>query len=129
MPKDNIISGEENVFMENIYIRVGAKIRGVRKRHKMTLEDLSAKVGLDWSFVARIETGKAIPSIMSLLRISKALNMSMEELFAVKKVIPKEDDLLERELLSIFRALKVADKSRIIHIIKIVLSIPIKTST
>lgn len=111
--------------MKEIYIVTGRKIRKARRRLDLTLDNLSEKAGLGWSFLAKIETGKGVPSVASLYKISHALNMSMKDLFGDN--IPGQDKLLERELISTIRALNAADKIRIIKIVKLVL-IPPKVS-
>ncbi|OGS23739.1 MAG: hypothetical protein A2297_04980 [Elusimicrobia bacterium RIFOXYB2_FULL_48_7] len=110
--------------MENIYLQIGSKIRDVRKKQNLTLEDLSDRAGLDWSFVARIERGKAVPSVMSLVKLSKALNISMAELF--EKSSPPEDSLFEREIHSILNQLKTPEKERMLQILKLIIKTPSK---
>ncbi|MFA5779327.1 MAG: helix-turn-helix transcriptional regulator [Elusimicrobiota bacterium] len=109
--------------MDSVYLRIGSKIRELRKMHGLTLEGLSDKAELDWSFLARIERGKAIPSIMTLIKITKALNITMEELFSVhKENFPKEENLLERAILQTVKKLSVPEKKRIFEIIRLAIT-------
>ncbi|MCX8083575.1 MAG: XRE family transcriptional regulator [Calditerrivibrio sp.] len=59
----------------------GEKIRDIRKRLGMTLEDVSIKTGFTKSFISQIENGKNSPSIASLKKICFALGISISELF------------------------------------------------
>lgn len=55
------------------YQRLGLKIARVRKLQGLTQEDLSLLAGIDRAYIARIETGRANPSIMILNKIAKVL--------------------------------------------------------
>lgn len=59
----------------------GEKIRDVRKRLGMTLEDVSLKTGFTKSFISQIENGKNSPSIASLKKICFTLGISISDLF------------------------------------------------
>ncbi len=106
--------------MENIYKQLGGRIREIRKKKSLTLEELSDRADLDWSFLARIETGKGIASVQSLMKISKALNVSIGDLFS--NVSFSQDKLLDQHIGSLLRTLKVSDKLKLIKILKILLS-------
>lgn len=109
--------------METLLEQIGDKIREIRKTQGMTLEDLANKADLDWSFVARIETGKAAPSLKSLYGIAKALNVSINDLFI--QGFPSQDKLIDRELTSLFANIKPVDRLRILRNIKLLLSMPL----
>ncbi len=106
--------------MNNLYKSIGQKIRKIRKMKEMTLEDLSFETNIDWSFLARIETGKAVPSLATLYKISVSLNISMNQLFSNKDDLKKED-LLDKDIYSILIKLSTKDKQRIFEIIKLIL--------
>jgi transcriptional regulator with XRE-family HTH domain len=65
----------------------GEKLRKIRKRLGMTLEDVSQKTGFTKSFISQIENGKNSPSISSLKKICYALGVSISELFEDEKNI------------------------------------------
>ncbi|WP_026836238.1 cupin domain-containing protein [Limisalsivibrio acetivorans] len=70
----------------------GTKLREIRKKLGMTLEDISQKTGFTKSFISQIENGKNSPSIASLKKICYALGTTISELF--------ED---ERNIVNIFK--------------------------
>ncbi len=76
----NAESVDKNELQE-IYKILGQRIRELRKERKLTLEDLAFGLGMDYSFLAKAETGKAVPSINALYRISKGLNVDFFQLF------------------------------------------------
>lgn len=61
-------------------MKVGDKIRKLRKQNKLTQTDLANKCGISFSFVSDIETGRRNPSIETLKTISIALNVPLTTL-------------------------------------------------
>lgn len=59
----------------------GSKLREIRKRLGLTLEDISQKTSFTKSFISQIENGKNSPSIASLKKICYALGTTISELF------------------------------------------------
>jgi len=45
---------------------------------------LSIKAGLDWQRIKMFENGKVLPSLKSLLQLSRALGVSLDELVGVE---------------------------------------------
>jgi transcriptional regulator with XRE-family HTH domain len=56
---------------------LGEKIREVRQKAKLTLNDLANKTGLTASYISQVERGLIDPSISSLRRISAALDVPL----------------------------------------------------
>lgn len=67
--------------MENINIRFGRRLRELRKRYKLTQEELSEASGLDYKYIQRLE-GKnpSSPTLNSLEKLAKALKIKPTEL-------------------------------------------------
>jgi transcriptional regulator with XRE-family HTH domain len=61
---------------------LGEKIRKLRRSHKMTLQNVATETGYSKALISRIENDSVSPSINSLLKITKALGISLYELFA-----------------------------------------------
>lgn len=57
------------------YNRLGDKISEGRRLQGLTQEDLALLAGIDRAYVARIESGRANPSIMVLNKIAKVLHL------------------------------------------------------
>ncbi len=56
-------------------------VRIFRDYRKMTQSDLANKVGVDKSMISHIENGNKKGSTKTLLKIAKALNMDLNDLF------------------------------------------------
>ena len=71
-------------------VPVGEKIRKTRQKKKVTLDQVANDTGCSTDYLKRIETGKIIPPVGTLLQISRALEIDSglllkEDASAVKK--------------------------------------------
>lgn len=62
-------------------MELGEKIRGLRHSQKMSIEQLAEKTGLSKGLISQIERDITGPSVASLWKISKALNVTMNYFF------------------------------------------------
>ena len=60
---------------------LGSRLRDLRRRQKMTLEDLAKRTGLTSSFLSQIERNITSPSVKSLREIASALNTKVSCFF------------------------------------------------
>lgn len=65
--------------------RVGEQIQRLRAERKMTLDDLSRAAGVSKSMLSEIERDKANPTIAVAWRLTNALGVSLDQLFAAHK--------------------------------------------
>ena len=105
--------------MQQIYINIGKRIRNTRKLKKMTLEELAFEIDMDYSFIARIETGKATASLETLYKISKGLKIKFYQLF--NEISPKKETYVEKEFLALTKKLSFEEKEKMLSIMNIVL--------
>ena len=64
--------------------RVGNNIKELRKNLGMTQAQLAELVGIARVSIVSIETGRYIPTIETALRISKALQVPVDQIFWLK---------------------------------------------
>jgi transcriptional regulator with XRE-family HTH domain len=76
---------------------LGGKIRQVREQKRLTLKELSRKVGVSESLISQIETGKVSPSIDTLLSLADYLEVDLEYLFSEYKRTKKVTILRKEE--------------------------------
>lgn len=62
-------------------LNLGGKIRDLRERRRLTLQDLAAKTGLPESVLSEMENGAIVPPVASLLKIARALEAGMAHFF------------------------------------------------
>jgi transcriptional regulator with XRE-family HTH domain len=58
----------------------GILIKDLRKKKSISQEKLAEKTGLDRTFISLIETGKRIPTLTSICKLAKALDIKASEL-------------------------------------------------
>lgn len=61
--------------------QIGFNIKRIRQSKKLTQLDLAAFLNIEDSALRRIENGRTNPTIKTLLKISKALNVNINDLF------------------------------------------------
>lgn len=61
-------------------IKLGKRIYNLCKQHKLTLESLCYRNGLEPSTLSRIEKGIVEPKYLTLLKISEAFGLKIDEL-------------------------------------------------
>lgn len=59
---------------------IGTLLRSMREARALTLTDLAATIRVVPSHLSRIESGKALPSIVLLSRLTRALDLSDAEI-------------------------------------------------
>lgn len=65
----------------DIKIKIGRRIKELRKAANMLQKDLSYVADLDRSYVASVENGQRNISIVNIEKIAVALNLTLKEFF------------------------------------------------
>jgi len=69
-------------FREDVKeLQIGLKVRRLRQHRRMTLQDLADITGLSKPLLSQIENDQVIPPLATLLRISKAFKVGIENFF------------------------------------------------
>ena len=63
-------------------LQLGPRIRALRQARRLTLRDVAARSGVTESFLSQVERDVASPSIATVGRIARALDLSIAQLFA-----------------------------------------------
>ena len=62
------------------------KVRELRKKHKITQEELGLAVGVTRQTITSIEVGKYTASLVLAYKIARYFNMTIEEVFDFSEV-------------------------------------------
>lgn len=60
---------------------IGKRVRSIRRRTGVTLEQVAVRTGLNKGYLSRIESGEKSPSIATLLKLSAELGVPTSQLF------------------------------------------------
>lgn len=66
---------------DHVYTELGKRIVKARNAKGMSQEKLATDSGIDRSHMGFIEQGRRKPTLSTLFKIAKSLNMSLEQLF------------------------------------------------
>lgn len=77
--------------MENLKTKLGKRIKYLRKSQNLTQEKLAEMINMDITSLSKIETGRNFPQPDTLVKICKALNVEIKQLFTFKKPSTDED--------------------------------------
>ncbi len=61
--------------------RIGAAVRALREKNRLTVNDLAAKTGLPKTLLTEIEYGETIPPVATLLKLAASFNVGMAAFF------------------------------------------------
>ena len=67
-------------------MNIGTTIRGYRLQKGMSQGDIEKKTGLLRCYLSRVENGHTVPSLETLQKIAKALDLQLSEFFAEETV-------------------------------------------
>lgn len=82
-------------------VDVGGRIRYFRHLRKLSQEQLALQAGINPAFLGHLERGLKSPTITTLDKLVRALDISLEELFADHPPVsdPARENAMERLLL------------------------------
>ncbi len=80
---------DSNLPITRISSNIGATIRGYRLQKGMSQGDIEKRTGLLRCYLSRVENGHTIPSLETLQKIARALDLQLAEFFA-EETIGKE---------------------------------------
>ena len=107
--------------MENISNQLGARIRQYRKKMGQTQEVLALNSGMNVSFLGDIERGIKKPSIESLEKLLKALDVTFQDFFDFETAIKPFKDCTALEKLNM--ELRGRSENEIRMIYKVIMQI------
>ena len=85
--KTNAENKRKLIFDEVGLRLLAQRLKQLRSEKKITQEELAYRSELTLSQIARIETVKINPTVSTMFRIAKALDVNITELFDFKSVI------------------------------------------
>jgi transcriptional regulator with XRE-family HTH domain len=82
------MSSDYSIDTEETVRRVGGRIRALRAKRRLTLQDMAEQTGVSVSMLSMLERGVASPSIGTLVAVASALGIHVSELF--EEVAPQQ---------------------------------------
>lgn len=102
---------------------VGRRIREARKSQNLTQEKLAEHADLSLTCISRLENGKTMVSLETLLLLSKVLNTSLDFILCDYLTAPENLSPAEASLLSRFRLLSSKDQENLSGFLNVMLNL------
>jgi transcriptional regulator with XRE-family HTH domain len=83
--------------MEDQNMVIGDRLRGLREEKKLSQGDIEKKTGLLRCYVSRVENGHTVPSVETLEKFARALEVPLYQLFYDGEEPPKLPNLPKRK--------------------------------
>lgn len=68
------------VNIDNFAKQISGNLSRIRKEQRYTQKELAINAGLNPNYYAKVERGDGIPSLKTLVKIAKALGVSLTEI-------------------------------------------------
>jgi len=108
---------ENKIIIESIdFARLGSIIREARINQQFTQEQLSEAIDVTPAFIGHIERGERSLSLVTLVKIAKRLNISMDYLFSDIK--PSIDDKIIDDFRQLIEDRPQATKEAVLDIVR-----------
>ena len=106
-------------------MKIGSKIKKLRKKKNLSQEELAKSIGVNPNHLSKLETGKYLPSIAVLKKITEILEVSADYLLSDSDEEAEEikfEDEAFVEKIRVLNTLEGKDKEAILHIIDSILT-------
>src|ERR1700692_588999 len=78
-------------------MNIGDRLRTLREAKNFTQDEVEKRTGVLRTYVSRVENGHAVPSVETLEKFARALEVPMYQLFYDGEEPPKLPNLLKRK--------------------------------
>ncbi len=94
---------------DTILRRFAARLHALRSERNMTQETLAARAGLHTTYISVLERGHQVPSLLTLERLAKGLNVDLPVLVDFPESSGNKADRMREELAMLTRRLQKSD--------------------
>ena len=110
----------------DITTEIGNRIRFYRKERKISQEELALQSDLHPSYIGQLERGTKTPSIDTIYKITKSLDITMSEFLKSIETIDTAEDSYAMKAYYLIEQESLNDQKSIYEIIKKILSLKSK---
>jgi len=76
---------------------LGQELKRLRKRERISLKELGPALGVDYTYLSKIENGRSVPSEELILRMGRYFGVDHDELLLAADRIPEDIRRILRE--------------------------------
>lgn len=82
--------------------QIGSRIRALREQRGLSMRELAGKSQVSASFVSKIESGKASPTVVSLMKLLDAMDLGLHDFFqAYEENNPVDNVVFPKEQMAV----------------------------
>ncbi|WP_339816315.1 helix-turn-helix transcriptional regulator [Paenibacillus sp. FSL R7-0216] len=100
----------------SIMIKIGQRVRDIRKSKGLSQEQLGEKAGFHFSYIGGVERAEKNITLINLIKIANALGVPVIDLFSYtkyQKSVLNEKDIMLNQLMDVLIGLKKSDLRKI----------------
>ncbi|MEQ6390032.1 helix-turn-helix transcriptional regulator [Bacillaceae bacterium S4-13-58] len=98
---------------------IGARIRYLRKEKKLTQEELAHLSSIHPTYIGQLERGEKNPTIETIDRIARSLEISLSELFSFQSLNKEQQDIQMQKLIDYAQQLDDKERRMVLKIIEV----------
>lgn len=96
---------------------VGMRVKSFRTKRKLSQEKLAELSNLHTTYIGQIERGEKNPSLLSLIKIANALEISPETLISKLGVYDEENSGIPNKAYNLFMEVQEEDAEKLFNIL------------
>jgi transcriptional regulator with XRE-family HTH domain len=117
-----VLSRIDSFHLEALKMEIGERLRQLREARHLSQGEIQKRTGLLRCYTSRVECGHTIPSLGTLQKMAKALDVEFYQLFysgsgkPIAPEVPGQSSLAreERKLVEMFRQMSPSDKELVL---------------
>lgn len=115
--KENNSQKAEKSKSETLLAKFGERVRELRKRQKLSQQELAPKACLHYTHIGAVERGERNPTLQSMGKIAKGLGVDITEFFPPPRTLSPEGGVIE-ETVDLLRGEKLEDLQLVLKFAK-----------
>src|SRR5687768_13927267 len=99
---DTVASGGSTMVTAVSSGRLGGRVRELRRRRSLTLEELAERSGVSRAMISKLERGEKNPTLVVAAKVAEGLGVSLSRLLGIEErrsvvVVPREARMVMRD--------------------------------
>ena len=107
--------------MESITKLVGERIRNYRTKKGLSQAQLAERANCHPSFICNVERGEKVPTIDTIFKICKALDLPMDELFE-NIIVGDHKSEIPKKFYDVINALPESDQKELYDLLTVIIN-------
>ena len=111
-------------LLNKFFLEIGKRLKEIREHKRISQKELAESMDILPTQYSKVENGKVVPSIQTIVKAATALNVTTDEIiFGIQKNSVKEDEVKDpqfQERIKTINALSGEDKMIALHLLDLI---------